>query len=269
VEQLFLADFPGEPEFVGVLSERLTPEKLYVSYNGKSFDRHMLSTRFLINGLHLHLDRQLDLLYAVRAVYGGVLDSCTLGTVEEHVLDVPREDDIPGAEIPDVYFRYLEDGDPMDLERVFQHNLQDIVSLATLLSRIEHLGVEPAGPVDLCGLGRFLLARRHPRAEGVLRRAHEQGSFRAGKLLSSHYKRVGRLDEAARLWRSMCRGSAVFPYVELAKYFEHRIRDYQTALEVVNERLSSPLPLPGILREELLHRKRRLERRCNGSAQAE
>jgi hypothetical protein len=67
----------------------------------------------------------------------------------------------------------------------------------------------------------------------------------------------------------MCRGAAVFPYVELAKYFEHRCRDYAAALHVVSERLASPLPLPTTLREELLHRKRRLERRCKGSVRGE
>lgn len=51
VEQLFLSDFPGEPGFLSYLNTRFPPERIFVSYNGKSFDSHILRSRFLMNGM--------------------------------------------------------------------------------------------------------------------------------------------------------------------------------------------------------------------------
>ena len=41
-EQLFLSDFPGEPEFLMAVEELLRPFTAWVSYNGKTFDSHLL-----------------------------------------------------------------------------------------------------------------------------------------------------------------------------------------------------------------------------------
>src|SRR5690242_8985814 len=49
VEQLFLSDFPGEPEFLMAVREILNRFRLFVSYNGKTFDTYVMKTRFLMN----------------------------------------------------------------------------------------------------------------------------------------------------------------------------------------------------------------------------
>ena len=43
-----------------------------------------------------------------------------------------RTGDIPGEEIPQVYFDWVRRRDARMLARVFEHNRQDIVSLAAL-----------------------------------------------------------------------------------------------------------------------------------------
>jgi hypothetical protein len=53
-------------------------------------------------------------------------------------------------------------------------------------------------------------------------------------------------------------GRSLFAAVELAKYFEHRERDLELALEWVHTILSWRLPLDRRIRGELNHRRRRL-----------
>ena len=48
------------------------------------------------------------------------------------VLGVAREDDLPGADVPQTYFRYLQNRDFAPIQRILEHNLQDVVSLAQL-----------------------------------------------------------------------------------------------------------------------------------------
>ena len=74
-----------------------------------------------------------DVLYPARRLWKLRLKRCNLANLEEQLLHVKREDDLPGAEVPQTYFRYLRDGDFAPIERILAHNRQDIVSLAQLL----------------------------------------------------------------------------------------------------------------------------------------
>ncbi|MFN8421939.1 MAG: ribonuclease H-like domain-containing protein [Anaerolineae bacterium] len=48
--------------------------------------------------------------------------SCALQSLERHILDLEREDDVPGWLVPERYFRYQSDGDARLLVGVFHHN---------------------------------------------------------------------------------------------------------------------------------------------------
>jgi tetratricopeptide (TPR) repeat protein len=55
------------------------------------------------------------------------------------------------------------------------------------------------------------------------------------------YKRAGWWDKASEIWQKLVGGTASFQpsiYEELAKYFEHRIREYQQALLWVEKAMS-------------------------------
>src|SRR5260370_30052753 len=73
-----------------------------------------------------------DLLGPARRLWSDRLADCRLGTVEQHALRFTRDDDLPGALIPTVYFEYLRRKRPDELPRVFEHNRHDILSLAAL-----------------------------------------------------------------------------------------------------------------------------------------
>lgn len=113
----------------------LEPETVLVSYNGKSYDRPLLSTRYRLARLpDPVLDRaHIDLLHPVRRRYRGVWANCRLATVERELLGVLREDDLPGAEAPGAWLTYLRGGNATKLRRVGLHNMQDLRSLCGLL----------------------------------------------------------------------------------------------------------------------------------------
>jgi hypothetical protein len=292
VEQVFLKDFPGEVEFLSLLAARLNRHRVFVSYNGRAFDAHVLRTRFLINRMSLELEQQTDLLYWSRRLWRRVLTDCSLGTIEREILGIRREVDVSGFEVPGIYLDYLRSGRPGRLDAVLEHNLQDVRSLAELLTVVNSIlsarngapvagagaagasnaGVSeaaasaaglaaavPSRRADRTALGSFFLSRDERWGVELLKDSFSAGDEGAGRALSMYYKRSGAWREAVELWERMARNRrSLFAAIELAKYFEHRERDAGLALEWVRTILSWRLPLQRQVRVELNHRRRRL-----------
>ena len=235
VEQVFLEDFPGETDFLEHVERLLSDYRLFVSFNGKSFDKTILTTRFLMDGRSLSMPEHLDLLYPSRRLWAKVTTDCRLKTLEEEILGVDRGEDIDGFEVPDIYFDFLRTGELGRLPIVFEHNHSDIVTLARLLATIEQaLAGDAAVPVDLRGVGHLLLARDDRRGLEYLRRGYAGGQLTCGTALASELKRAGAWSEAVALWRDMAeRYGDPDAAVELAKYYEHRAKDYDAALDCV------------------------------------
>jgi uncharacterized protein YprB with RNaseH-like and TPR domain len=270
VEQVFLKDFPGEVEFLSLLAERLSRYRVFVSYNGRAFDSHVLRTRFLLNRMSFELEQQTDLLYWSRRLWRRVLPDCSLTTIEREILGIRREADVSGFEVPGIYLEYLRSGRPGRLDAVLEHNLQDVRSLAELLSVVNSIlssgasaaaATTPAAShqADRTALGSFFLSRDEGWGVELLKESFSAGDEGAGRALSLYYKRAGAWMEAVDLWKRMAlKRRSLFAAVELAKYFEHRERDVEVALEWVQTILSWRLPLQRRIRIELNHRKRRL-----------
>ncbi len=260
--QYFLQDYPGESVMLSLLREEFQNTELFVSYNGKTYDSHLLQTRFLMNRMPFQFGPQLDLLYPVRQLYRRTLPDCRLGTTETFLLNKPRVGDIPGAEIPDIWFRFQKDRNHQSLEKVFEHNYLDIIRMAELLVFLESF---IAGKVknhpygDQFALGRFLLDRGDPEGICIMEKAMKRGDPRAEAYLSVYWKRNNQWDKAVSLWEAVLRKRpGFFAGVEMAKYLEHREKDYSRALELV-ERLLRELPVRNpVKRAELQHRRTRL-----------
>ena len=192
-EQFFLADFPGEPEFLDLIRSRLDAGRLLVSYNGKSFDSHLLRTRFLMNGCQIELGEQLDLLFWARRLWKRNLGDCSLSNIEHRILGKKRDADVPGYEVPGIYLRYLHRGETLGMAEVIEHNLNDVITLADLLFLIDRtLRLEDYHEqTDLYGLGAYLLKRGDPRGVELLQRGFSSGIQESGRVLSLYYKRQG------------------------------------------------------------------------------
>jgi len=140
--QLFLGDFDAEPAFLDALETLLSgaadatranvPPRVYLTYNGSRFDLPVLRSRFLLNRRRFPEELHLDVLHLTRRLYGRAIGSCSLGNVEERVLGVRRDLDLPSAEVPGRYLEYLKLRQTEQLDAVFAHHESDVVNLLRL-----------------------------------------------------------------------------------------------------------------------------------------
>jgi uncharacterized protein len=89
----------------------------------------------------------------------------------------------------------------------------------------------------------------------------------AVKRLSILQKRRGDFEEAVRLWESAAANGHIYAHIEMAKYYEHKLRDVKTALKWTRsaldhvERADLPVYMRKHWLEEIGHRLERLERK--------
>lgn len=254
VVQLWLPDHPDEGAFLDALTEYMPPDAWLVTYNGRSFDWPLITTRFRLSRRSPpELAGHLDLLPICRALFRHRLPDARLASVESGVAGVQRHGDLPGALIPDRYFGWLRRGDAEPLREVQEHNYQDVVSMALLLSVLTERMAEPSGhaaahPGDLVGLARAYRRRGRPQDALVCLESalalpdpdrppwgSSAGWDRGQAWLeqAALFASQGRAEEAAGAWQQAirCGGrTAVLGWIGLAKHREHRARDPQGAL---------------------------------------
>jgi len=272
VEQYFMRDFDEEPALLAALVPLLEQAAGVVTFNGSAFDLPLLETRFVLARRRWPPRLpHLDLLRPARRVFAPRCADCRLTTLEREVLGLEREDDVPGALIPTLYFDFLRSRRAAPLARVFDHNRHDVLSLVALLGWFgralatpDHLGAE-----DLAGLGRLWEPVDLEQALACYRAA--LGGDLAGPIahrvrlrLARWEKRAARWDRACALWEVASRHGAFDrePWEELAKFHEHRRRDLPTARATVSQALEladlAGAP-PGVI-DAFAHRLSRLER---------
>ncbi|MDD5712952.1 MAG: ribonuclease H-like domain-containing protein [Smithellaceae bacterium] len=276
-EQIFLRDFSDESAALTYLTEVATDKKFLVTFNGRAFDVGILATRFIMNRLPDPLSQfpHLDLLPPVRRLLGHRLINNRLGTVERELLAVSRHGDVPGYEIPQLYFQWLQRRDGTVIADIIRHNLLDILSMATLTLHLAELTAEPhhhLDHADLLATGRFLFCRGKEseavdRLRPLVRSPRSEVSSESVRIISRYYKRHGLWEEVVPIWEDLfSRDNDLYPACELAKYYEHKRRDHGRAIEIVCRALSgSPAPTEKE-RAALLHRLRRLERLATRNA---
>lgn len=262
--QLILTDFPGETAFLEAMKPYIRPDKIYVSYNGRSFDANILRGRYALNGMKIDFGYQLDLLYPARRLWKNVIGSCSLGDIEEKILGKERELDVPGSMVPDLYFDFINSGEYRTIEGVAAHHLEDIESLAQLLSVFERISREPLAitKVDRVGLANQLSSHRPDDSAAVLEAGYRAGSYRAAKEYGLNLKRAGYYSKAAEVWSSLWNSrQSIFAGIELAKQLEHRDKDIKKAHSITCELLSlEHIKIRSII-PELEKRRVRLERK--------
>jgi uncharacterized protein YprB with RNaseH-like and TPR domain len=290
VQQYFMRDFPDEPAMLTGLGEQLDRFGWAVSFNGRAFDLPILATRFLMNRIRPRLmgAPHLDLLLPARRLWKRRLGSCRLGNLENEILRFYRDQaDVPGYLVPQLYFDYLRTGDARELSRVFYHNVHDVVSMAALAAHMCGLLHNPERSREVYGedivraaalleeageRDRAAEAYRHAIACPMSPQAREEALHSLGLL----YKRMGRIDEARDIWHALTEvrfGPDVFPYVELAKDYEHRRKDYEAAIRCTQEASDrvarwAPGPARSHALADLQHRMDRLQRKLERAWQA-
>lgn len=135
VRQYFATQFAAETAMLRALADALAGTRCMVSFNGKSFDVPLLKTRYALQGLGEPFGQtpHCDLLHASRRLLEDGWPDCRLRTTESRALGFDREDDLPGAQVPAAWQRWLTHGDAREVPRILQHNREDLVSLAAIV----------------------------------------------------------------------------------------------------------------------------------------
>ena len=146
LRQFFMRDPAEEPALLEGIAKFIAPCKSLVTFNGKSFDAPLLSTRYRLHQIPIPYQEysHLDLLPLARRLWRDRLESRALKYLEEHVLGLKRSsEEVPGYEIPWLYFDYLRTGDARPLGGVFYHNAMDVVAMAALLAHMNDMLENP------------------------------------------------------------------------------------------------------------------------------
>ncbi len=182
VWQGFLAEPAEEHALLEDVTARIRAASVVVSFFGKAFDRHRLEDKMRMHGIappfegrpHLDLYHPLRRLYRPRPAPGerAVALDARLRTLESELCGVEREDDLPGSRAPAAWFDFLH-GRPHELEGVFRHNLDDVLSLVTLAAHLARSVLEQ----ERCG--EALRGCACARARGIAVSLAQAGEFAA------------------------------------------------------------------------------------------
>lgn len=269
VEQTLIRHPGEERAMLEYLLTHLQDKEHLVTYNGRTFDWPVLVNRYIMNGWRANGAEpgHLDFLHPSRALWRKTLASCRLAVVEEERLGFVRGEDVPGSMAPTLYVQYLNDGNPEHLHGVYAHNEKDVLTLAALAvhfarllqDRPEEDGRDGEGGEELyctaCWLEKHGQLAHAERLFDRLAVREEAGTAEWSLPLAARYKKLGRYDRAVTLWEVNAGYAehALLPkpdaFVELAIYYEHREKDYLTALNYARRAL------------ELLNRRARMNRR--------
>lgn len=242
--QLFLKNPADSEAFLLKLEKIAEPFKALVTYNGKSFDIPLLNSQCILNHFNPFLKNRVhyDLLALARRLWSNRLPNRTLHDVEHEILQVIRSsEEIPGWMIPQLYADYLRTEDSRPLVGVFYHNEIDILSLAALFV---HTAALFSNPVDYSGqllIDLFSIARLFEDLGDEEKsyilfdhclKNNIASEFLPGVIhhLALYHRRRNEWDQAVSLWQTAAELDDVFSCIELAKYYEHVVKDYSSAL---------------------------------------
>lgn len=283
VRQYLLPDFQYEWLMLKHIENVLINFNNIISFNGKSFDIPLLRNRFILNRMETMLDELVhtDILHPARRIWKRRLSSCDLENLEYTILNQERINDIPSEMIPQIYFEFIRKKQAILLRDILEHNYYDIVNMILLTIFIGQAIESPFDLLkeedDLYSLAKFyyqnsLYVQAIPILENLCKYANNiilQND--ANFLLSMSHKKLGGHKKSSELFQRLLRnrGDHADAIEELAKYYEHKEKNYQAALELVNrsleyidihEQLGRQSPLLR-KKDSLIHRKNRLQRK--------
>jgi hypothetical protein len=241
VEQFFLKNPAHEAAMLAAIEHHVANRDALVTFNGKAFDIPLLETRYTLSRIAPTFEDKdhLDLLMPSRRVWRDSIGSCRLSALEAHLLGVERsQQDIAGFLIPQLYREYLlsgiATGDALndDMSRVMYHNLHDILSMVTLISRLCDVLARPRNAREKHQAGSYFERAGAPAeaerlyGESLGEDARSETRRRLARLLKTQ-KRHG---EATAHWQSLADADSLDGLIELAKHYEWRERDIPRAL---------------------------------------
>ena len=252
--QYFLPTLAAERRMLNVAATMLERAATLVTFNGKSFDVPIADARFAFHRLAspFGILGHVDLLHPARRLWP--LSDTRLTGLEQAVLGIRRDGDVPSAEIPARYVAFLRGGDPELVAAVLEHNRLDLASLGLLTGlacEILRLGVgATTHPAQALGLGQlYEKAGLQTAAVACYQVAARGPAFpdtrcEALRRLASSHRRSRRYAEAAESWQALLTIPGLSPRVTheasvaLAIHYEHRSPDLALAERLATRALA-------------------------------
>lgn len=245
--QSFLRSPAEEAAMLERVAEIIGGASALVSFFGKSFDRHRLEDKMRINGVTPPFEGRphLDLYHPLRRLTHGAFADGKLQTHEKELLGFRRSRDLPGSLAPAAWFDYLA-GREHVLEGVFEHNREDVLSLAVLAAYLGRAVVESRdcgsvlpGPAAHRARGLMETSasaeERLAWAERALERGLDGDARRRTQVERAHLLRRAKDVERARaayregLEECADDGAAVELFLGASMLLEHQVRDPENA----------------------------------------
>ncbi len=250
IRQFFLRDPGEEYALLHLLAREWHGLSGLISYNGKSYDLPLLRNRFVLNRLQPpEYCPHLDLLHTVRRLWRHRWERCDLQSCEHHLLGFMRDGDIPGHQIPELYFQFLRAREAGSLKRVFQHNVMDILTLVNVATHaIEPFRLSRSGNSVQANIDQVIRSVEsltlYEHAERLYHHHLSQATpSEPGPIMlrrAKNLRRINQIEKASEIYENLIRHSGHFyakAYIEWAKVLEHHKRDLAGALQVVERAL--------------------------------
>ncbi|MBK3496773.1 ribonuclease H-like domain-containing protein [Viridibacillus sp. YIM B01967] len=249
LKQYVLADPSNEVAFL-FESKFWQGHKTIITYNGKSFDWPQLQTRWTLNKKDLPPLRdhdQLDLLHGSKRIWKNDIARMKLSQVEEEKLGFHRVDDVPGYLAPIIYFDAVKSGQPDALLKVLQHNEWDLLSLLTLYVQATNLlceNVAEESATTYTNIGKWYADLKEiDRSEELLQQVTSQ--YTSEEAANAYYhlgfqqKKQQNFKGARQSFQQalpfLQERQQITAFIELAKIFEHRDKNYNFAIEMTEQ----------------------------------
>ena len=239
LRQFFLTGFRGEAALLQEAAAWTAGRPYLVTFNGKSFDVPLLSTRYRLARLPdpfaaLH---HVDLFHPTRRAFSQQWPDCRLQTAEKRLLGFQRVHDLPAHLVPETWFAFVRHGTTHRLPDLLAHNRWDLVSLVALLPALTEAFITPAARgADVVAVARYWRMQGDEGTAITHLQAHEHQLDTAGLLdLAWLYKRRQLWDLAVAIWQRLAERECVPAIEHLAKYYEHVRHDYRAAFTLARQ----------------------------------
>jgi len=134
LRQLLARDYSEEAALLTHFCQMLAQAEVVVSFNGKTYDLPYIRDRSFFFGVPFHFGQvHIDMLHEGRRRWKDRLPNCKLQTLERVICRRMRTGDIPGADIPDAYHRFVRTGNAVEMRDILHHNALDLVTMAEAL----------------------------------------------------------------------------------------------------------------------------------------
>ncbi|MGZ7160833.1 MAG: ribonuclease H-like domain-containing protein, partial [Methanobacterium sp.] len=137
VKQYLSRSLSEEKAVLDAFISNVDPDSAFVTFNGQTFDLPFIRNRMRYFNLKKDVDHtHFDVLHYSRREWSEELMNCQLQTLEKHLFNIVREDDVPSGLVPEFYQEYIKTGNVGPIIPIIKHNEQDIITVAMIFSRL-------------------------------------------------------------------------------------------------------------------------------------